>query len=236
MTLALIAVAAVLGLAAGPLLADVARRVFVEPPVALLERDDAVTLAQLGGRGRPWPDRLVQIGTAAVFAVGAHAVGGDWSLPAFLWFGAVTIVLTLTDLDRKLIPNRITLPGALIGAGLLGLGALAEWEWNRLWWMTLGALGYMAFMAVLAMIVPGGLGFGDVKLAAILGAFLGYARPAYVIVGVVGAYVIGGAASLLLLVTRIKSRKDTIPFGPYMVAGAYAAWWFGGAIIDWYLG
>jgi leader peptidase (prepilin peptidase)/N-methyltransferase len=235
-TVALIVAGVVLGLAVGPLLADVARRVFADPRRPLLERKDVAASLRFGSPNRPVEDRLVQVLSGVVFGATAAAVGWDFSLPGFFWFAAATLVLTLTDVDRKLIPNRITLPSGLIGGALLIVAGIADLAPERLLWMAIGSVGYTAFMTILALLVPGGLGFGDVKLAAILGGFLGYADPAYIAWGVIGAYVIGGAASLFLLITRIKSRKDTIPFGPYMVVGSYVALWFGEAITDWYSG
>lgn len=234
MDVAIIIVAAVIGLAAGSVVDAVSRRVFAEPDAPLLRRSDVALALRFWGGGTEVRRRLVQLGTAAAFALVAGAIGWRWALPAYLWFGAVTVLLTLTDVDRKLIPNRITLPGGLIGGAALALGGLLDGDPERLVWMVIGALGYFAFMLVLHLIVPGGLGFGDVKLAIILGGFLGFERLAYVVVGSIGAYVVGGLTSAVLLVTRVKRRKDTIPFGPYMVIGAYTALVFGEQIIEWY--
>ena len=231
----LLTLAALVGLAVGPLLADVAKRVLMDPAPPLVTSADAGVALRFGGSDRSMADRVVQISTAALFVALAVAAPSRASIPAYWWFAVVTVVVTLTDVASKLIPNRITLPGGLVGGGLLVAASVVDRSGNRLLWALIGAAAYFTFMLILALIVPGGLGFGDVKLAPILGAYLGFSRPGFVVLGIVAAYVIGGVVSLLLLVTRIKGRKDAIPFGPYMVVGAYCALFFGHAIIDWYL-
>ena len=99
----------------------------------------------------------------------------------------------------------------------------------------IGALAYFAALFVLALIAGGGFGFGDVKLGFFLGMFLTYLSWGTLIVGGVSAFLLGGLVGLLLILLRIKSRKDKIPFGPYLVAGAYLAIAFAPDIVDWYL-
>jgi leader peptidase (prepilin peptidase)/N-methyltransferase len=88
---------------------------------------------------------------------------------------------------------------------------------------------------IIALIARGGFGFGDVKLAAFLGLYSGYLGWGELLVALFMPFAVGGIISVLLLITRIKGRKDAIPFGPYMVLGAYLAVFVGEQIIDWYL-
>jgi leader peptidase (prepilin peptidase)/N-methyltransferase len=155
-------------------------------------------------------------------------------LPAYLVFIAVTVAVTLTDLDHKLIPNRILFPGTGIGVLLLGGGAIIEGELGSYGQGLLGAAAYFLLLLVIALIAGGGFGFGDVKLGFFLGLFLGYQSWGVLLVGAFLSFFLGGIISILLLVFRIKGRKDAIPFGPYMVAGAYLALVFGSGIVDWY--
>lgn len=171
--------------------------------------------------------------TAALFAATPVAVGVDWVLPAYLWFVAVTVTLTLTDLDSKLIPNRILFPGTIVGLVLLLGGAIIE-DGPIVRPLAGGAV-YFALLFVLALIARGGFGFGDVKLAFLLGLFTTYQSWDALIVAVFAAFLLGGFVSAILLVFRIRSRKDAIPFGPYLVAGAYIAIGWAGAIAGWYL-
>ena len=234
MTAVLAVFGGVAGFIAGPVLVAVARR-SLDRDAPLFEPGD-VELAT--GRSA---DALRMRATAARLVVAAVAVGVvltigvRFTLAAYLWFVAVTVVLTVTDVEAKLIPNRITLPGGVVGGALLIVGALLDGDPERVVWAAIGAAGYFVFMLVLALIVPGGLGFGDVKLAPILGGFVAAEHLGYVLIAALGSYVIGGGMSALLLITRLKSRKDTIPFGPYMVIAAYIALFAGQAIVDWYL-
>ncbi len=179
---------------------------------------------------------LVEMANASLFYGAYIVVGLDWTVVAYLWFVAVTLALALIDFDTKRIPNRILFPGALVGALLLGVGAVAEGEldsYGRSW---LTALTYFGGFLILALLVPAGFGMGDVKLAFFLGMFVGYVSWPALVVAVFGAVFIGGGVSILLLITRRVSRKDAIPFGPSMVAGAWIAIAFGNAIARAYLG
>ena len=177
---------------------------------------------------------LVAVVTAALFAAAPLVVDVDWTLPAYLWFVAVTVTLTLTDMNTKLIPNRILYPGTVVALVLLVGGGLIE-DGPILRAVAGGAL-YFVLLFVLALIARGGFGFGDVKLAFLLGMFAAYQSWDTLIVAIFAAFLRGGLVSLLLVVFRIRSRKDAIPFGPYLVLGAYVAIAWAGTISTWYLG
>ena len=178
---------------------------------------------------------VVELATAVAFYLIAVSIGIKWVLPAYLWFAGVGMALTLTDIDHKLIPNAILFPSTAIGAGLLGFGALLDGEPIQFLWAVVGGAAYFAALLVLALVARGGFGFGDVKLAAFLGMFAAYLGWGRLAIAAVLPFFLGGAISILLLVTRIKGRKDAIPFGPYMVLAAFLAVVAGEAIIDWYL-
>lgn len=247
---------ALFGLVVGSFLNVVAYRVpagisVVRPPSAcpkcghpIRPRDNVPVVSWLLLRGRcrdcgePISPRypLVETVTAALFFAVPYAVGVSWVIPAYLAFVAITVALTLTDLDHKLIPNRILFPGTGIAAGLLLVGAVLEGELGAFARALGGGAAYFAALFVLALIARGGFGFGDVKLAFLLGIFAGYLGWGHVAVAGIGSFLIGGLLSIFLLVTRIRSRKDHIPFGPSMVLAAYVAVWFGDEIVDWWLG
>ena len=184
-------------------------------------------------RSEPGRAPAVAIATALLFAATPVAVDVDWVLPAYLWFVAVTVTLTLTDLDTKLIPNRILFPGTIVGLVLLLGGAIIED--GPIVRPLAGAVIYFVLLLVLALIARGGFGFGDVKLAFLLGLFTAYQSWETLIVAVFAAFLLGGLVSAILVVFRIRSRKDSIPFGPYLVAGAYLAIVWAGTIANWYL-
>jgi leader peptidase (prepilin peptidase)/N-methyltransferase len=179
---------------------------------------------------------IVEVISAGLFAVTPAVVGVSWVLPAYWWFVAVSLVLILTDLDHHRIPNRILYPGFVGGVVLLGIGSLLDGDGDALGRALLAGGAYFGGLFVVALIARGGLGFGDVKLAALLGVFTGYLSWGVVAVAAFGAIAIGGVVALGLLVAGRKGRKDTIPFGPPMVVGAYAALVVGQQIADWYVG
>jgi prepilin signal peptidase PulO-like enzyme (type II secretory pathway) len=159
-----------------------------------------------------------------------------WQLPAYLVFVWAMILLTVTDLDTKLIPNRILGPATIVGTVLLVLGYIADASSGSLAEAFIGGAAYFVVMLILALIVRGGLGFGDVKLAFLIGVFTGYLSLGHVLVSGIGSFLIGGLVAVLLLVTRRSSRKDAIPFGPFMTAAAVGTIFFGQDVINWYLG
>jgi len=179
---------------------------------------------------------IVEAATAALFGAATLFIGAVWVLPAYLWFVGVTVALTLTDLDHKLIPNRILFPSSAVGVALLGVGALVDGQLPDFARALLGATAYFVLLLIVALVAKGGFGFGDVKLAWFLGLYAAYLGWSELLVAVFLPFAVGGVVSILLLITRIKGRKDAIPFGPYMVIGVYLAITFGERIADWYLG
>ena len=179
---------------------------------------------------------VVEAVTGGAFAAAAALLGEAWVLPAFWWFCGVTIALALTDLDVKRIPNRILYPGTVVAALLLGGGAAFDGEFSLFGRGLVGGASYFLLLLLIALVARGGFGFGDVKLAALLGMFAAYRSWESLFVGVFAAFVIGGVLSIILLAARRVGRKDAIPFGPSMVLGAYVGIAAGRSIVSWYLG
>jgi len=142
-------------------------------------------------------------------------------LPALLYLAAITIALALIDLDTHTLPNRIVLPAYPIGVLLLVVATIASGDWGDLLRASIGAAALFAFYLVLVLVYPGGMGLGDVKLAGVLGLFLGYLGWPALIIGAFAAFVLGGLYAIVLLVTRRVARTGGIPFGPWMLAGAW---------------
>jgi len=118
---------------------------------------------------------------------------------------------------------------------LLGTAALLHGDLVGLGRMAAGAGILFAFYFVLAMISPRGMGMGDVKLAGVLGLFLGSLGWGQLAVGAGAAFVLGGLFSIILLITRRAGRKSGIPFGPWMLLGAWVGIFAGSAIAGGYL-
>jgi leader peptidase (prepilin peptidase)/N-methyltransferase len=179
---------------------------------------------------------VVIVLTAGLFVVLVPVVPSLWVWPAYAVFGGASVLLTVTDMDTKLIPNRILGPAVAAGSILLGAGWLAAMDSGSVVRALGGGVAYFGVMYLLALLARGGLGFGDVKLAFLIGIFAGYLSWGAVVVAGLGAFIIGGTVSVGLLVGRTRGRKDEIPFGPFMtVAGIIAVVW-GSQIVAWYSG
>jgi leader peptidase (prepilin peptidase) / N-methyltransferase len=249
-----LAVVGVLGLAIGSFLNVVIHRVprgesVLRPPshcpqcqVAIRGRHNVPVLSWLLLRGRcahcatrispRYP--LVELGTAALFVAVTVHFGLSWELPAYLYLAAVAIALALIDVDALRLPDGIVLPSYLVGAALLIPAGAARGGW-------VAAIRALAAMALLwglyyglSRLRRGGMGFGDVKLAGLLGLYLGWLGWGPVAVGTFAAFCLGGAAGGALLVARRAGRRTAIPFGPYMLAGALLAVFVGVPVWTWY--
>ena len=210
---------------------------------AVRPRDNIPVLswALLKGRCRSCSARIgirypaVELVTAAVFVLLALRIGLEAALPAFLYLGAAGVALAVIDLDVKRLPNAIVLPSYVVGVVLLGAAAFATDEpWN----LVRGLLGMAALYGlyfVLALVYPAGMGFGDVKLAGVLGLYLGYLGWGEVVIGGFLGFLFGGVLGGSLMLMGKAGRKTAIPFGPFMLAGALVAILFGGALADLYL-
>jgi leader peptidase (prepilin peptidase)/N-methyltransferase len=178
---------------------------------------------------------LVELLTGGVFAVLAARVGLDWALPAYLYLGAVCVALALIDLDHKRLPNALTLPSYVVGVVLLGAAALLKGEPRLVLRALLGMAILYGIYFLLAFAYPAGMGFGDVKLAGVLGLYLGYLGWSTWFVGWLLGFLLGGLFGVLAILVRRASRKTQVPYGPFMIVGAFVAICCGQAIADAYL-
>lgn len=179
---------------------------------------------------------LVETLTAAVFVVLALRLADQPSaIPAFWWLGAVGVALALIDLETRKLPDVLTLPSYAVGIVGLSLAALAT-EGHTPWLRALlGCAALYACYFALAFAYPAGMGFGDVKLAGLLGLYLGWLGWASVIVGAFAGFLLGGVVSIGLVLAGRAGRKSAIPFGPFMLAGTLIGILAGQRIADGYL-
>jgi leader peptidase (prepilin peptidase)/N-methyltransferase len=178
---------------------------------------------------------LVELLTGLVFAVLAARIGAEAELPAFLYLGAIGVALALIDLDVKRLPNAIVLPSYAVAGVLLGAAAVFGHDLGSFLRAVLGMAALFGLYFVLALVYPAGMGFGDVKLAGVLGLYLGWLGWGEVVSGGFLGFLLGGVVGGALMVARRAGRKSQIPFGPFMLAGAFAAILWGGALADLYL-
>lgn len=166
---------------------------------------------------------LVEVGTALLFGLTALRFGLSWEVPAFLFLAAAGVLLAVIDLQHQLLPNRVVVPSIGIGAALLLVAALAEGQWSALLRAGLGAGVLFAVFLVLALISPKSLGMGDVKLAGLIGLYLGWIGWGAVFVGAVAGIVLQALLALVLLAGRRIGLRGELPFGPAMLLGAAVA-------------
>ncbi|MCG7414318.1 prepilin peptidase [Microbacterium aurum] len=155
---------------------------------------------------------------------------------AYLYLAAISIALTLIDLDVRRLPNAIVLPSYVVLAVLFTASCLFGVPWEALLRSAIGGAALFAFYWLLRAIRPGGMGGGDVKLAGVLGAALGFIGWGALIVGAFAAFLVGGIVGIALMIGGRATRKTAIPFGPFMVIGAWLGIVAGESLARWYTG
>lgn len=145
------------------------------------------------------------------------------AVAAYGYFAALSVVLAVIDARTHRLPDRHVLPGYAVAGVLLTASALLLGEPARLLPTLGGAAALFAFYLMLRLLRPGGMGGGDVKLAGVAGAYLGFLGWESVLVGALAAFLLGGAYALVLLLTRRAGRTTSIAFGPFLLAGAWFA-------------
>jgi leader peptidase (prepilin peptidase) / N-methyltransferase len=185
---------------------------------------------------RPRRAGLLAVACGALFAGTAARLDDSWALPAFLVLAAALVALSLIDLEHFLLPNRIVYPLAGAIVLLLALGALCDGDGGALLRALLGGVVAFVALAVLHLLSPRSMGFGDVKLAFVLGLALGWLGWGEVALGLFLAFLFGAVVGVALIALRRRGRKDHVPFGPFLAAGTMTAVLWGDAILDWYRG
>ncbi|MCC4907643.1 A24 family peptidase [Microbacterium sp. cx-59] len=140
---------------------------------------------------------------------------------AYAVFAVQSVVLAIIDLRTHRLPNRIVLPGYPVAIVLFGIAALLRpdpWALGRA--LLAGAILF-AFYLLLRMLQRGGMGGGDVKLAGVIGIMLGFAGWDAVVIGLFAGFLGGGLYSAVLLARRRANRRTAVPFGPWMLLGAW---------------
>ncbi|WP_217912732.1 prepilin peptidase [Miltoncostaea marina] len=178
------------------------------------------------GAGVSWRYPAIELASGALAAGAIAGFGPTWEGLAAALLGVSLVPVVAIDLEHKLIPDLVVLPAAAVA---LAVGVAAD---PARWWVPVAAaLGAGGFMFMLWFLYPGGMGFGDVKLALLMGAVLG----ASVVPALVVAFA-GGAALGVALLARFgaRARRMAVPFGPFLAAGALVALWWGPSMLGWY--
>ena len=243
MTTVLAAACALVGLAVGSFLNVVIHRVPMKVSVVrprsrcpgcdtqIAPRDNVPVVSWLLLRGRcracgeaispRYP--LVELGTGVLFALTAVRLGFDPALPAFLVLMAALIAISAIDLEHFIVPNRIVYPTLFVSAPLLVVAAVIDGDGKSLREAALGGVLAFALFLLIHLVSPGGMGFGDVRLAGLLGVFLGWLTLPHVLLGLFLGFLLASVVGVGLIVASRRSRKDAIPFGPFLALGAVLA-------------
>ena len=176
---------------------------------------------------------LVELGVAALFLVAAVVFPDVYIAGVIAVFLGVLLSVAIIDIEHRIIPNAVIYP-ALLGFSSAVLIGAALGRGVSLFGAALGFLAFGGGVLIDALLVPKGMGMGDVKLAALIGLVLGSQGLRYVVVAAGLAILAGGVGGLVALAMG-QSRKATIPFGPYLAIGAIAAAFWSGPIARAYL-
>jgi leader peptidase (prepilin peptidase)/N-methyltransferase len=169
----------------------------------------------------------VELGSALVFGFLFWNYGPGLELVLMTFYYCLFMVLLVIDLEHRLILNKIVYPAAIV---ILIIDVF--WEPPGFVNGLLGGLAGFAFFLVLALIFRGGIGFGDVKMAGLIGLVTGFPS---VMVALLLGIILGGLIAVILLVLKIKKRKDYLPFGPFLGIATMITLIWGSPLINWYL-
>lgn len=208
-------------------------------PIRARDNVPVVSWALLRGRCRACGARisvaypLLELATGALFVGAALRHPDPWRAVLLAPFLAVLLALSVIDARTKKLPNRIVYPSVLVAAGYVvlawALGAPVDPVRAAI-----GSAAYGGGLLVVALISPRGMGMGDVKLAGLIGLVLGALGLRYVAVAAGLGILFGGVGALVALLAG-ASRKQALPFGPFMAAGAAAAVFLAPQVADLYL-
>lgn len=177
---------------------------------------------------------LVELLTGVVFALTAAWIGWSVLLPFALWFMAACIAMVLIDVEHHRLPNSLTLSTYLVVVAGFAVTAGVESQWSDFGRAIAGGLALAAVYAVLALVYPRGMGWGDVKLALSLGTVLAWTGWGALVVGGFWAFVLGAVWGLGAIVVGRAGRKSALPFGPFMIVAAILGVLWGPVIAQWY--
>jgi len=182
------------------------------------------------------PRRLfwVELATAVIFALLCWHYGLNPELAVMIFYACLFIIVFVIDLEQGLILNKVAYPSMVVALLL----SLYPWPWlsdsmvMRVAYAALGGgIGFVIFLLI-ALVSRGGMGWGDVKLAALIGLATGF--PLVFLAVIMGA-ILGGIVAVALMIAKKRKRREAIPFGPFLALAAMVTLVWGSNILSWYL-
>lgn len=210
--------------------------------ITAAENIPVVSYLVLKGRCRGCGERislrypLIELATGALFvlSVWKFDLTGVAALhAAFFW---VLVVLTVIDLEHRLLPDRVNYPALVVAwIGLVAV-VVMDGDGDALVDAAIGAVVFGGFLFLCAFIYPAGMGGGDVKLGFLLGTFLGYdGGVGLVLTGMFLSFLIGALVGVGAMLVQRAGRKTMVPFGPFLAFGTVVTILWGQGLLDWYL-
>lgn len=213
-----------------------------DAPIAPRDNVPVVSWLVLRGRcrhcGAPISPRypVVELATGILFAAVGARFSHSWALPAFLVLTGALVAISVIDLEHFIIPNRIVYPAGIASVVLLAFAALVGHDWSAFTRALLGAVAAFAFFFTLHLAVPAGMGFGDVRLSAVLGLFLGWLGWPELLGGLFAGFLYGAVLGMALIALGRRGRRQHIPFGPFLAAGTMTMVLAGTNLVHWWRG
>jgi leader peptidase (prepilin peptidase)/N-methyltransferase len=207
---------------------------FCQQPIHPWHNIPVLSYLWLGGRCTychvtiSWRYPLVELFCGLLYVFLYYHFGFTVKGVVFIFLTTALLIISFIDLAHKIVPDAITLPGILVGLFTsLTLTSTSVGLVNGILGLCLGG----GLFLLIALVSPGGMGIGDVKLIAMIGAFLGWQE---VLVTILSSAMIGALVGVSLILLKKKGRKDPIPFGPFLAIGALIAMVWGRELLNWY--
>jgi len=176
---------------------------------------------------------IVEFLTGAIYLLVFLIYGRSYQTLIYALLSSSLIIISFIDLDDQIIPDEISLPGIVIGLALSFIVPYISYLNSLLGIIIGGGIIFLIALAGLAIFKKEAMGGGDVKLSAMIGAFIGWK---YIMISLFIGFFIGAIAGILLILLKIRNRDDLVPFGPFIVLGSFITLLWGENILSWYLG
>jgi leader peptidase (prepilin peptidase) / N-methyltransferase len=205
-----------------------------ETPIKPYDNVPVISWLLLRGRCRAcgtriaWRYPLVELATAALLALTVVVIGPNEDVWLGLAFVLLLVPVTVIDLDFRIIPNKLMIAGTVVALAILAITEPADIPEHLI-----AAAAAGGFLLVAAIAYPAGMGMGDVKLAFVMGLFLGRDVGVAMLVALVAGSVVGVA--VMARKGTAEGRKTAIPFGPFLALGGLVGLLAGEPVVDWYL-
>lgn len=210
-----------------------------ETPIRPIDNIPVVSWVLLRGRCRscsepiPAGYPLVELANAGLWVLAGVRFGTSWALVPMLLLFSTLLAQSVIDLELYRLLDKITFPVLAVSVPLIAVVSAVEGDPTRVGMAVLGALGYCLFLGIPAVVMPRGMGLGDVKLALLLGLYLGWIHPLLIGFSLILSCLLGLAAGLVIFVAR-RGKSQPFPFGPWLALGCVLAIVFSQPLLDLY--